>query len=353
MRRRFAAMVVLAMTTPLAAQWLSLSTPGIPRTPEGDPDLSAPAPRAADGRPDLTGLWNPTGLTGALLDTENVQGWARDQIAANARNFFVADPRFNCLPEGPGSYAVGGSRRIVQHPDFIAILNGDLTYRQIFLDGRELEADPFPTWQGYSVGRWEGDTLIVESNGYNDKTWLHHEGLPHTESLRITERYRRTHFGRIEVEIAYEDPGTFVRPVSASLELRYVADNEMLEVVCNESSKGTSHYGSEVSDAEQNVVAVDEETLAKYVGTYEGIWLGNFIVAEVTLEDGALFLERTPPYFGTGVTEVGKSRLIAQSENAFDCECGIGFVFQNEVDGVTTEVLEVHVSGAWTFERVP
>lgn len=353
MRRRIVPLLLLAVTTPLAAQWLSLPTPGIPRTADGEPDLFAPAPRAADGRPDLTGLWRPTGLTGELLDPENVQGWARDRIAANATNFFIGDPRFNCLPEGPALYALGGARRIVQHTDLVVVLYSDLSYRQIFLDGRELEADPFPTWQGYSVGRWDGDTLIVESNGYNNKTWLHREGLPHTESLRITERYSRSDFGHMQLEISYEDPGTLIRPVRVSAEMRFVADDEMLEVVCNESSMGTTHYGGEISDAEQTVVEVAEEILAKYVGTYQGEWLGNPITAEVTLDDGALFLERTPPYFGTGVTEAGKSRLIAQSENAFDCECGIAFVFQNEIDGVTTEVLEVHVSGAWTFERVP
>jgi len=351
MRARTLAVLLLTAATPATAQWLSLTTPGIPRTADGAPDLFAPAPRDGDGRLDLSGLWRPVEVTGNLLDPAAVQGWAQDRIAANASNFFVDDPRFNCLPEGPGSYAVGGSRRIVQSRDFIAVLHDDLTYRQIFLDGRELEDDPFPTWQGYSVGRWDGDTLIVESNGYNDRTWLHREGLPHTEDLRIIERYTRPDFGHIRLDIAYSDPGTFIEPLTASVEMRF-ADSPLLESVCNEASKGTTHYGSEVSDAEQKVVDVAPETLAKYVGTYEGEWLGNDIVTVFTLDDGELVLERTPPYFGTGVTEAGRSRLIPQSENAFDCECGVAFVFQNEIDGVTTEVLEVHVSGAWTFDRV-
>lgn len=357
MQRPLAMLVLLAATTTVAAQWLTLSTPGIPRTADGEPDLSAPAPRGSDGRPDLTGLWVPVEVSGDLFDPDKIQQWARDRIAESQRNFFGNDPRFHCLPSGPGSYPAGrtasGLRRIVQHSNAIAILNADLTYRQIFLDGRELEADPFPTWMGYSVGRWDGDTLIVESNGFNDKTWLHREGLPHTENLRIIERYRRLDFGHIELDVTYEDPGTFHSPVHALIEMEFVADSELLETVCNEASKGRSHWGGEITEAEDKVVEVAEEVLARYVGTYQGVWLGNLITADVTLEGGALFLERTPPYAETGYTEAGKSRLIPQSETAFECSCGLGFVFTAEGEGMATEVSEVHVSGAWTFERVP
>ena len=100
-------------------------------------------------------------------------------------------------------------QRIVQSSTVTAILNHDLTYRQIFMDGRTLEPNPHPTWMGYSVGRWDDDTLVVESNGYNDKTWLHRRGLPHTERLRMTERYHRSDFGHMLMEITFEDPGTF------------------------------------------------------------------------------------------------------------------------------------------------
>jgi hypothetical protein len=356
MQRPLATLILLTATTPAGAQWLTLTTPGVPRTADGEPDLSAPAPRTADGRPDLTGLWVPVEVSGDLLDPDKIQPWARAQIAANESNFFGDDPRFHCLPSGPGAYPAGrseaGLRRIVQNPSVIAILNADLTYRQIFLDGRELETDPFPTWTGYSVGRWDDDTLVVESNGFNDRTWLHREGLPHTESLRITERYRRPDFGHIRLDVTYEDPGTFHGPVHASIDMEFVADSELLETVCNEASKGRTHWGGEISEAEDNVVEVDEAMLAKYVGTYQGVWLGNLITAEFTLEDGALFLKRTPPYSETGYTEAGKSRLIAQSDNAFECSCGLGFVFETEGEEMASEVAEVHVSGAWTFERV-
>src|SRR2546425_12616928 len=92
----------------------------------------------------------------------------------------------------------GGLKRILQTPAMLVILQEDLTYRQIHMDGRALETDPNPTWMGYSVGRWEGDTLVVESNGYNDRTWLL-GGYPHTEAVRMTERFRRTDFGHLEI----------------------------------------------------------------------------------------------------------------------------------------------------------
>ena len=91
----------------------------------------------------------------------------------------------------------------------IVFLNEDFTFRQIFMDGRALESNPHPVWMGYSIGRWDGDTLVVESNGYNDKTWVHNEGLPHTERLRITERYRRPDFGHVQIDVTYDDPGAF------------------------------------------------------------------------------------------------------------------------------------------------
>ena len=357
MRRRLAFVIVLAAVAPAAAQWLDLETPGIPRTADGAPDLSAPVPRGADGRPDLSGLWVPVSVSGSLLDTENVRPWARERMQRSKQNFLADDPRFHCLPSGPGTYpagaAYGGMRRIVHHPSVLAVLNADMTYRQVFLDGRALEDDPFPTWMGYSVGYWEDDTLVVESNGYNDRTWLHRDGLPHTESLRITERYRRNAYGHLQIGITYDDPGTFEQPVTAVIEMRNAADSQLLESVCNESSKGASHYSGELSEAEQKVVQVDVETLAKYVGTYSGRWLGSPITAEVTLEDGALFLLRTPPYADAENAESLRLPLIAQSDNAFECPCGLGFIFTAEEDGLTQQLLEVHVSGAWTFQRVP
>ena len=357
MKRRPAILVLLAFTTPVLAQWLTLPTPGIPRTAYGAPDLSAPAPRAPDGRPDLSGLWYPARVTGDLLDPARVHEWARTLMDEHEAGFFLQDPRFRCLPSGPGFLTLTGTtqgmRRIVQHPNVVAILNTGLTYRQIFTDGRELESDPLPTWTGYSVGRWEGDTLVVESNGYNNQTWLHARGLPHSESLRITERYRRPDFGHIQLDVTYEDPDSFDEPLTAVIEMQFVADDELLETVCNEASEGRSHWGGEISEAEERAVDVAPEILARYVGTYEGNWQAARTRVEVTLEDGALFLLRTPPYARNAIAESEKSRLIALSETAFECSCGLGFVFTVEDGEMATVVDEVHVSGAWPFRRVP
>jgi hypothetical protein len=239
-------------------------------------------------------------------------------------------------------------RRFVQSPTVIAILNPDLTYRQIFTDGRALEPDPLPIWMGYSVGRWDGDTLVVESNGYNDKTWLHPEGLGHTERLRVTERYRRSDFGHMQVEVTYDDPGTFDAPLRAVVALEYAADDEMLELVCNEASEGgTKHWvGDKTADAHATAVEVVPGILAKYVGTYQGIWLDNPTTVEVTLEDGTLFLRRN---------RGEKSELVAQSETTFvcpTCQWGQPYVFTRDGDRMAPEVREVQVSGAWTFKRV-
>ena len=355
MKRRLATLVLLASTTPLAAQWLTLPTPGIPRTADGEPDLTAPVPRTADDHPDLTGLWLPRRVSGGLDDSTNVQEWARTLIAERERRFFQDSPRYQCLPSGPAylpaGASAGGLRRIVQDPTLIAFLYSDLAYRQIFMDGRELEPDPLPTWMGYSVGRWDGDTLVVESNGYNGKTWLDAFGVSHTEALRMTERYHRSDFGHMRLDVTYEDPGTFDSPLEAVIEMEFVADDELLETVCNEASQTFSHLGGDITEAEQKVVEVDPEILARYVGSYEGDWLGRLITVEVTLEDGELVMRRDPPYItGNSTDEV--LRLIPQSDTAFECSCGLGFVFIAEDGGMVTRVDEIHVSGAWPFERV-
>jgi len=358
-KRQTSLILLILLSTQLSAQWFSQQTPGIPRLPDGSPDLNAPTPMMADGRPDLSGLWLPSDASGSLYDPDKIQAWAREAMDRNERNFYAGDPRFACLPSGPGVYPAGtgasGLRRFVQHPSFMAILYEDMTYRQIHVDGRELEESPFPTWEGYSVAHWEGDTLVVESNGFNNLTWLHRDGLPHTEQLRITERYRRVNFGHIELQVNYDDPGTFTEPVQANIDLSFRADTELLEVVCNENQRGLSaNWAGQFEQAESSNVEVPLEILENYVGTYQGVWLGTFTNLEFILEDGELVLIRTPPYSGTGGnTPSVRSRLVAQSETAFDCVCGLGFVFSVNEQGLATQVSEVHVSGAWPFERAP
>lgn len=347
MKRRLATLVLLVSTTPLAAQWLTLRTPGVPRTADGEPELTAPAPRTADGHLDLSGLWRPSRVRSDLNDPSNLQAWVRTLVDERESRFFVDNPRLGCLPSGPDNLTAGGNsyglRRILQHPTMMAMLYNDGTYRQIFMDGRELEPDPLRIWMGYSVGRWDGDTLVVESYGYNDKTWLG-RGISHTERLRITERYQRSDFGTIQIDVTYEDPGALESPLHATLEMRFVADEEMLETVCVEAYGGErGNWTTETTEIEEEVAEVAPETLAKYVGTYRGMYLQNSVTIEVTLEDGGLFMQRN---------NGARARLIPQSEAAF-VSGGFGFIFTAEGEGMATEVSEVHVSGAWTFRRVP
>lgn len=358
MNRIATCLLLLAASSGLNAQWFGLQTPGVPRTADGQPDMNAAVPRSADGRVELSGLWVPTDARGSFFDPDYIQDWARDVMAANEADFFRNDPRFHCLPSGPSTLpagpSVGGMRRLVQHPDMLVELRYDMTYRQIFLDGRELEAEPLlPTWMGYSVGHWEGDTLVVESNGYNDRTWLSREGLPHTDQLKMTERYTRQDFGHMTLEVRYEDPGTFTQPVQATIDLEFRADTELLEIVCNESETGVQHYSGNMDQAEEKLVEIPLATLQNYVGTYEGIWLGNNITTEFFIEDGELALIRTPRYSDTGGnSDSARYKLVPQSQNAFDCSCGLGFVFHTDASGRAIEVDEVHVSGPWPFVRV-
>jgi hypothetical protein len=361
MQRQLAALVIFfGLTSTASAQWFDWQTPDIPLNADGRPNLSAPAPRSLDGHADFSGKWTPADASGSLFDLDNYQDWAVDVMSQQERTFFVDDPRFNCLPDGPASYpagsSVGGTRRIVQTPSFIAVLNPDMTYRQIHLDGREaipVDEILLPSWLGYSAAHWEGDTLVVVTTGFNDKTWLTREGLPHTDQLKITERYTRPDFGHITLEITYEDPGILKRPVQATVNMVHGGDLDQLESVCNESKTAQSHYNGELTQAEQKIVEVPVELLETYVGTYQGIWLGRMITAEVYLEDGELFLKRTPRYSDTGGnTDSATSPLVAQSQNAFDSIFGLGWIFNKGENGEIESVSEVHVSGAWPFMRV-
>ncbi len=348
MKRVMAALILLGAASPLAAQWLTIPTPGIPRTADGQPDLSAPTPRDADGHPDLTGLWRPERVTSDLRNRSNLQPWVRSLLEERARTYFADNPRYRCLPSGPENLAVGsnsyGLRQILQHPTMLAMLYNDGTYRRIFMDGRDLEPDPLPTWVGYSVGRWDGDTLVVESNGYNDKTWLG-RGISHTAQLRITERYERPDFGHIRVEVTYEDPGALEGPLQAVIEMDYAADEVMLETVCNEAYGGEQgNWISQVEERDDSVVEVAPEILARYVGRYGGMYLRNSVNIEITLEDGELFMRKN---------NGGKQRLIPKSENAFlQDPGGFGYVFTVDDAGTATTISEVHVSGAWPFNRL-
>jgi hypothetical protein len=251
------AVLTVALSAPLEAQWLNHPTPGIPRTPDGKPNLAAPAPRTPDGKPDLSGLWlriSPKYARNIAADLkpEDIQSWAQAQVEQRREDLGRAYMNVQCVPLG--GYATSADitgaemMKIVQTPGLIVMLNPDLTYRQIFLDGRSLESDPNPTWMGYSVGRWDGDTLVVESFGFNDRTWLDHDGHPHTEDLRMTERYRRRDFGSLELQVTFSDLAAYARPWTVTVRAELAADTEMIEFVCNESGHGLEHWVGKASD---------------------------------------------------------------------------------------------------------
>src|SRR5262249_15885943 len=207
MRAFLTALVTFALSAPLAAQWLNQPTPGIPRTPDGKPNLTAPAPRMPDGRPDLSGLWTRLSPKyarniAADLKPEEIRPWAQALVEQRKEDLGRDYMNVKCVPLGPG-YATSADitaapiLTIVPPPRLIIIPNPDLTYRQSFLAGRWLEPAPNPTWMGYSVGHGDGDTLGVESLGFNDRPWLDHDGHPHTEGFPTTERYRRRNFGNL------------------------------------------------------------------------------------------------------------------------------------------------------------
>ena len=323
-----------------AAQWLNYPTLGIPRLPNGKPNLAVPAPRTSDDKPDLTGLW--TGFGGVSdLKLDDAQPWARALVQQRTDNFGKDNPRYLCLPEGPTA-ADGAEvmRRILQTPALIAILANDLTYRQIFMDGRKLETDPSPNWMGYSVGRWDGDTLVVESAGFNDRTWLA-RNYPHTESLRMTERYRRTDFGHLEIEATLQDPGAYSRPWTFRVSAQLAADTEMDDIRCDPAETGRQHWTGKISDVQKSAVNVAPEVLAKYVGVYKGVWARRPRVVEVTLSGDTLFLS---------VAGGERQRLVPQSETSFS-GTGLGYNFIRDDHGVATDVVEMHVSGDYTLHR--
>ena len=345
------AFAILGMTTPVAAQWMKYPAPGIPRTPDGKPNLTAPAPRTADGKPDLSGLWQRIlskyeQNVAADLKPAEIQPWIQALVQERAEDLQKDSPGVQCLPWGPGYSTSARMAKMVQTPGLIVMLDEDLTYRQIFMDGRPLETDPIRSWMGHSVGRWEGDTLVVESFGFNDRSWLDHDGHPHSEVLRMTERYRRPDFGHMQIEITLNDPQVYARPWTVALSAVLMPDTDLLEAVCNENHNSLAHWVGKASDEKKSEVKVAPEILAKYAGTYEELDLwGNRphpAIIEVTVSNGALFAE---------LKGREKVQLVAQSETNFSGFYNWGVAFVRDNQGNVTHLLERHVSGDYRYRR--
>ena len=354
MNRLAIAIVVFAvsiLSESLTAQWLHYPTPGIPRAAGGKPNLSAPAPRTADGHPDFTGLWqrieSPYSENVVKdLKPGEVQPGAEALAQERKEDLSKQHMSVQCMPWGPNYANSSRMNKIVQTPGVIVMLDEGLTYRQIFTDGRKLEDDPNPSWMGYSVGHWDADTLVVESNGYNDKTWLDHGGHPHSGALRMTERYRRTDFGHLQVEVTWNDPAVYARPWTVTLNAALAPDTELLEDVCNEDTTRRTHYVGKASDEINSEVTVAPEILAKYAGTYseQDNWGAgpHPRIIEITIAGGKLFAE---------LKGREKIQLVAQSNTHFTGFFNWQVDFVPDAQGVPAYLNEVHVSGNYRYRR--
>ena len=268
--RSAAILAIVALISPaLSAQWPSFPKAGVPRTPDGKVRLDAPTPRTADGKPDLSGVWETvrtgTGQVivgkdvaplqrtsqfwniGAGLDGDlPLQPWARElrdqRVARNSQD----NPDAHCLPIGLTQlHNHPQPRKIIQTPSLIVILyEANDGIRQIFLDGRQLPTnDPQPWWYGYSVGSWEGDTLVVQTTGFRDGGWLDVNGAPLTDAAKVTERFRRVNYGSLEIEVTVDDPKAYTRPWTAvKIRQQILPDEQLIEFVCNENEKSTKHF---------------------------------------------------------------------------------------------------------------
>jgi hypothetical protein len=267
MNGRHAALATIAasllLTGTARAQWLNYPTPGIPRLANGKPNLSAPAPRRADGKPDLSGIWavecSVYGRDGCFtrsiffdlakdLKPEEVQmtPWAAAIQTQRESRDHVDDPYGYCMPPGvPRIDYAGGTFKLLQTPGITAFLYETLVgmiFRQVFTDGRPLPASSEPSWLGYSVGRWDGDAFVVDTNGLKDGGWLDtKKGRPHSDALRVTERFRRTDFGHMELAITINDPKAYLKPWTARTTLNLLPDTELLEAFCDSHEKTMEH----------------------------------------------------------------------------------------------------------------
>jgi hypothetical protein len=257
------AVVVIVLCTPAHAQWLKYPTPGIPRTPDGKPNLTARAPKMPDGKPDLSGIWAAEcavyGRDGCFTKSlffdlakdlkpgeVEMTPWAAGIQAQRQSRNHVDDPYGYCMPPGvPRIDFGGGTFKILQTPRETAFLYETLVgmiFRQVFTDGRPLPSVLESTWLGYSVGRWDGDTFVVETAGLKDGGWLDTEkGRPNSDALHVTERFRRVDLGDMELTITINDPKAYLRPWTIKAALHLLPDTELLEAFCDGHEKTMEH----------------------------------------------------------------------------------------------------------------
>jgi len=263
-----ACVVAALLGTPVSGfgQWLRYPTDGIPRKPDGKPDLAAPAPRLPDGKPDLSGIWHAAqpnrcqnnagdfiqcgseiggsqlaGNLGRNLPggTLPYQPWAAALMQERHAALSIDDPHVRCLPDNPPrSWTLPHLTKALHSPKLLVLLyEVNAMYRQIFLDGRPFPDDPTPAWNGYSVGHWEGDALVVESRGFRDNLWIDTWGSPMSDAGKMTEKFRRPNFGTLEIELTIDDPKVYTKTFTVNLTQTLEADTELVDEFCLEGEK--------------------------------------------------------------------------------------------------------------------
>ena len=292
--RTIAFVIVFSAVSPLLlAQWPAFQKKGVPRTPTGEIDMNAPTPRTADGKVDFSGIWQPGrgggggGQRGGAAGQRGAQGagaagaattpapapaaapapadgppvatfgnagsgfkeglplqpWAADLIKKRQADNSKDNPDAHCLPMGFMQFHNHPEpNKIIQTPDVLAIIyEANEGLRQIYTDGRSLPPkDAEPWWYGYSVGKWEGDTLVVETTGFIDGIWLDVRGTPLTDAGRVIERFRRPRYGALEIDITIDDPKAYTKPWTVRVNQRLLGDTELIEFICQE--RDASHY---------------------------------------------------------------------------------------------------------------
>jgi hypothetical protein len=315
--RSVVASFVILMTFAVStkAQWLNYRTPGVPRTADGKVNLAAPPPRGPDGRPDLSGVWkspNADRLEANIAQGPNagaVQPWAQALFDKRLGDVRADSPRARCLPLSVPFHNVFDLLRIVQTPALTVVMYEapNNVFRTIFTDGRELPTDPNPAWLGYSIGRWDGETVVITSSGFNDLGWLDFGGHPQSGTLRLTERLHRRDFGHIDVQMTLDDPHVFTRPITVATQLVLQPDTDLLESFCD-NERDLSHFtGSQP-------MAVPLETIARYAGAYRlpsgkdlvvTVSGGSLIVTQGINEPALPLMARSPTQFVSGITAMG------------------------------------------------
>ena len=262
----FGVALSIALGATATAQWFKYPTDGIPRTRDGKPNLTAPAPRLPDGKPDLSGIWHAgnripcSNAINAFIDCGSeiggskltldlgldspggalpYQPWAATLKKQRAADDSRDDPHVRCLPDTiPRMWTLPHLTKAIHTPKLLVLLyEVNATYRQIFLDGRPFPQDMNPAWTGYSVGHWEGDTLVVETRGFRDNLWIDMQGSPMSDAAKMTERIRRPNFGTLDIDLTIDDPKTYTRPFTVKLTQTLEADTELADEFCLENEK--------------------------------------------------------------------------------------------------------------------